>query len=455
MGYFHRLPRRQRGRVKIVTGASSRDSKPSWLLSLIALIGLGVLFYSSYGLSNWLASRRGDVPSVVFGWEHHIPFLAWTIIPYWTTNLFYAASLFLCESKRELGIHVKRLVAVQVIAVTCFIVFPLKFSWPKPATSGFSGQLFDQLASFDMPYNQAPSLHVALTIILASFFLTRIPHYLKLPFIGWSVLVIVSTLTTYQHHFIDLPTGALLGFLIVWALPYRGVSPLAQCRLTRQSDRRRLAIYYVTGAAVLIALAAIGGGWLWLLWPAVSLALVSLGYLLLGPAVFTKSADGKIGVAARVLFAPYLLGAYINSRIWTRNDPEPVEVMPGLWLGRFPSSADIGKFGHVIDLTSEFSRPDSANGANWQSIPMLDLVAPDPALLRSAAQQIGHISANSTILVCCALGYGRSVAVIAVWMILQGHAKSIQSAVELLRRVRPKLAVTPAQLSAMGSAIDD
>ena len=31
---------------------------------------------------------------------------------------------------------------------------------------------------------------------------------------GWLVLVALSTMTTYQHHFIDLPTGALAGLLV-------------------------------------------------------------------------------------------------------------------------------------------------------------------------------------------------------------------------------------------------
>ena len=55
---------------------------------------LAPFFYSTYGFANWLASRRDDVGSIVFGWEHDIPFMAWTIVPYWSINLFYGLSLF-------------------------------------------------------------------------------------------------------------------------------------------------------------------------------------------------------------------------------------------------------------------------------------------------------------------------------------------------------------------------
>ena len=47
---------------------------------------------------------------------------------------------------------------------------------------------------------------------------------------------------------------------------------------------------------------------------------VALAYLALGPGLFTKSADGRIDTATRLLLLPYLAGAWINSRLWTRNE---------------------------------------------------------------------------------------------------------------------------------------
>ncbi len=422
------------------------------LRALAALIALGVLFYSSYGLSNWLASLRDHVPSIVFGWERAVPFVAWTIIPYWTTNLFYAASLFLCKSAHELSVHVRRLIFVQLIAVACFVAFPLRFSWPKPPTTGLSGRLFEELAGFDMPFNQAPSLHVALTVILADFYIRRLPRWLRVPFLGWSLLVVISTMTTYQHHFIDLPTGALLGYLIVWALPYEGLSPLAHAQATTQPDRRKLGLRYAAGAALSVLLAALGGGWLWFLWPAVSLALVALAYLFIGPAVFAKSDDGRIGSAARILLAPYLVGAWINSRLWTWRDPDPIEVAPGLWLGRFPSRARMQGARRVVDLSAEMSRPYWAGATRWQSFPCLDLVAPDPRVLARAAREIGPADPANPVMVCCALGYGRSAATLATWMVVNGTTDNVDDGIARLRSIRPKLAISTSQLLAIKAA---
>lgn len=432
------------------TGQGREDAARPTRRAVWALLGLGALFYASYGFSNWVAGRSGDVPSIVFAWEAGVPFLAWTILPYWTTNLFYAGSLFLCSSEAELGVHVRRLLTTQLVAVSCFLALPLKFTFAKPDTSGPFGFLFDGLGAFDRPFNQAPSLHVALTVVLGALYLRHLPRFLVAPFLAWSALVIVSTLTTYQHHFVDLPTGALLGFAVVWAWPMEGASPLAAARFSADPDRRALALRYGVGAVVVAALALAFGGWgLWLLWPALSLLMVAAAYGALGPAAFAKDDDGHMSLAARVLFGPYLLGAFVNSRIWTRSEPRCVEVCDGVHLGRFPTTADLAGFATVIDLTSEFTRP--AGNVVWRAFPSLDLVAPDAELLSRAADAIE--TAEGPVLVVCALGYGRSVAALAVWLVRSGRAGTVERALENLRLVRPRLAPRQAQITVMEEAV--
>jgi hypothetical protein len=72
------------------------------MLSLLWLAVLTPFVFLTYGFTNWVSSLRHDVPSLAFAWQHHIPFLAWTIVPYWSTDLFYAGALFLCRTRREL-----------------------------------------------------------------------------------------------------------------------------------------------------------------------------------------------------------------------------------------------------------------------------------------------------------------------------------------------------------------
>ena len=66
--------------------------KPSLKTSLFKLILVGILFYTSYGLSNHYAASLDYVQEVAFAWERNIPFWAWTIVPYWSLNLMYAAA---------------------------------------------------------------------------------------------------------------------------------------------------------------------------------------------------------------------------------------------------------------------------------------------------------------------------------------------------------------------------
>lgn len=421
--------------------------------ALLWLIGLGAFFYASYGFANWLAGLRANVPSVVFDWEREIPFVGWTIFPYWTTNLFYAASLLLCRTPEELRTHARRLLTAQLVAITCFVLFPLKFSWPKPEVMGFFGFFYEALGAFDKPFNQAPSLHVALTVILSAFYFRLLSKTLRLVFAAWSVLVVVSVLTTYQHHFIDIPLGALLGLICLWLWPFDAETPLRAWRLTGDARRRRLALFYASGALVFAGAGVFGGGgWLWLLWPGLSLGLVSLAYLGFGTALFAKRDDGHMAWPARVMLAPYLAGAFINSRLWTMREAKAVEIVDGVFLGRFPAAGDAARFGSVVDLTSEFVRP--AFAGEWRSIPMLDLVAPEARQLREASRAITAATWHGPVLMVCALGYGRSVAALACWLVRSGRVESVEAALELIRQKRPRLAIRADQQAVIGEASD-
>src|SRR6185295_18062627 len=282
---------------------------------------LGPFFFASYGFANWMASRRTDVGSLVFDWESRIPFLAWTIVPYWSIDLFYGVSLVVCATRAELFTHAMRLLAAQVVSVACFLAFPLAFTFPRPAADGLFGWMFDVLAGFDKPFNQAPSLHIALLIILWVLYARHLAGAARWVLHFWFALIGVSVLTTYQHHFIDLPTGLWVGWFCLWLFPDAGNQKMGSVPIF-QPQRIRLAIYYALGGVAVAALGFWIGGWaLWLLWVAGSLALVAVNYAFIGEQGFQKEANGKLSLAASWLLAPYLAGAWLNSRWWTRKCP--------------------------------------------------------------------------------------------------------------------------------------
>jgi protein-tyrosine phosphatase/membrane-associated phospholipid phosphatase len=407
---------------------------PLWWPGLRWLLVLGPLFFITYGAANhWAAAQQG-VPSIVFVWEGHIPLLPWTILPYWSIDAIYGLSLLVCRNPLELARHARRLLTAQVICIACFALFPLRLASQRPALEGWSGGLFDALTSFDLPYNQAPSLHIVLLLILWDFFRRRVHGWARAAVHAWSLLIGVSVLTTWQHHFIDVPTGLLAGALCLWLWPLQGNPPRWQW--TGDATRRRLAGLYAAGAVLLaLAAAAMGRpGW-WLYWPAASLLLVAACYAGLGAGGFQKGPLGRHALGARWLLAPHRWGAWINARLWTWRGPPSAAVTDQVWLGRLPRTGepDHTRFAQVLDLCAELPCPHP--GVQVQ--PLLDLVAPAPQALRQAADQLDRLAAQGPVLVCCALGYSRSAAVVATWLHRSGRAASVADALDQVRRARP------------------
>jgi membrane-associated phospholipid phosphatase len=406
--------------------------------ALLWLAVCSTLFFGGYGFANWAAAQHAEVASIRFGWEQDIPFLPWTIIPYWSIDLFYALAFFLCADAAELERHVRRILTAQLVAVVCFLAFPLQLAVAKPATEGHFGVLLTALGSFDRPYNQAPSLHIALLVILWALYARHVPKRFHLALHGWSVLIGISVLTTWQHHFIDVPTGAALGLLCLWLWPEQGA---LRFRVTRHRKRQRIATLYALGAAFLGFAALRLGGWhLWLPWPALSLMLVALNYLALGAAGFQKRADGTVPLAARLLLLPYLAGARLNAWLWAGSDRFS-EVGDGVWIGRLPNRLpeDTPAFPTIIDLCAEL--PAAPHAGRHVTLPALDLIPLSAGEMRHAAEAIEAARANGPVLVACALGYGRSAAAVATWLVTTGRAASPEAAIARLRAIRPRIAV--------------
>ena len=450
---------------------------PRLKISLCKLALVGALFYTSYGLSNHYAASLAYVPEIAFAWERDIPFWAWTIVPYWSLNLMYAAAFFLCRNACEQNRYVAQLVLAQIIATTCFMLFPLHFGWPKPPTDGLWGWLFDSLVAFDLPYNQAPSLHIALSIIVGAFYWTRFPR-IRLPLLLWQSLIALSVLTTYQHHFIDVPTGALLGWLVLWAIPQHGVSPFrrpfgtqgrlntskasfceakpnaagfreAKTSAETRSREIKIAMPYLAGAALSALPSLFGGAWLWMLWVSMSLSVVAFTYLTGNAAVFQKQADGRLSAAATVLLLPYLTGVRLNMAYWLLGKERMARVRDNVWIGSVSAISD--DLPAVLDVCAEYPRP-RYHGA-YCTLPLLDMVAPSKNDLMRAASLLEALRRqHGRVLTCCALGYGRSAAVVLTWLLVYGGCRDLAQATAELKQARPQMVLPPETAKAVEAA---
>lgn len=111
------------------------------------LASVSTFFAAIYWLTNQMTSVRSDVGAAVFQWERAIPFIDWTIIPYGSIVAFFVASFFLCRNRAELNCHTARLVAVVTISVICFVLWPQRFVFERPAVDGALGVMFQLLSA--------------------------------------------------------------------------------------------------------------------------------------------------------------------------------------------------------------------------------------------------------------------------------------------------------------------
>lgn len=355
-----------------------------WKQGLCWLVLLGPLFFLSYGQVNQFTATRHDVESMVFGWEHTIPFMPWTIVPYWSIDLLYGISLFICTSKQELTRHGCRLLAASLIACIGFLLFPLKFTFIRPEMQGMFGWLFQQLEQFDLPYNQAPSLHIILTWLLWLHFRQHLGKGTRLLSGAWFWLIAVSVLTTWQHHFFDVVSGFVVGVVISYAIPVEG-----HWRWKRPSAHSaRLAAKYGAGGIVFL----LAGLWIpygfILLWPAAALLMVAAGYAGLGVSVFQKNNLGELSLSARWLLFPYLAGAWLSKKWFSRRISLSNVVYDGVALGRFPYITFAQAA--VLDLTAEFHK-GRPKAKHWEAYPLMDLVVPDVRDIRQAVMRLSKL----------------------------------------------------------------
>src|SRR3954452_4558999 len=221
--------------------------------ALVVSAGLSVLFLIVYGGCNWITARRANVGTFYFEWEQKIPFLPLLILPYMSIDLLFVVAPFLCRTDRELSILAKRIAAAIIVAGICFLLFPLRFAFPRPRADGWPGALFDWFRGMDAPYNLLPSLHAAFTLILLYIYFRHTRGFIRVATMTWFVLIALSPVLTYQHHVIDIVGGLVLAcYCFYLFLDSTHTPPIIA--------NRRSGSYYAGAAAVVLLMGAI-------LWP--------------------------------------------------------------------------------------------------------------------------------------------------------------------------------------------
>ena len=411
-------------------------------------VALSVLFLIIYGWTNWFTAQRANVPTLFFEWERLIPFVPLMIVPYMSIDLFFVAAPFLCRSDRELATLAKRMAAAIIVAGICFLLFPLRFAFPRPQAGGWFGAIFDWFRAMDQPFNLLPSLHIALRTILADLYARHTRGLLRSASNLWFVLIALSAVLTYQHHIMDVVGGFALGAYCLYFIRESSV------RLPVISNRR-IGVYYATGATILTLLVV--DFWPWgafLIWPAVSLAIAAAAYFGLGPGIFRKR-DGRLPWTTWWALGPCLLGQHLSRLYYRRECRAWDQLTPQIWIGsvlnRREANAAI-RLGvtSVLDLTAEFSAPAPLRHLTYRNIPILDLTAPTLAQLKEMAAFIDEEARKGVVYIHCKIGYSRTAAAAAAYLLHIGTVSSVPDAIDLLRKVRPSMIIRSEIITALG-----
>ena len=408
---------------------------------IAASAGLSAFFLAVYGTGEAVSSARAHVPSFYYPWERHVPFVAAAIVPYLSIDLFFVAAPLLVRTDRALRAYALRVLAAIAVAGVFFVAMPLKFAFARPEVPGVFGFLHRQFLRMDVPFNELPSLHVALLVIVGDVFVRATRGPVRVAIVAWFCLIAASPLLVYQHHVVDLVAGLALGLMCLTAFP-------DQPPAARSERNTRVALYYAAGALATVAACLCVGRASWpLWWPALSLTVVAAGYGFVGPAIYVKR-DGRLGWTTRLLLGPTLLGQHASLHGYARGCRPYDAVTDRLWIGRKLSghqaaAARAAGVGAVVDLTCEFTESAAFRAGPYLHLPTLDLTAPTPEHVDRAVAFVREHQADSIVYVHCKVGYSRTAVVAAAVLLDGGRATSADDAVALLRRARPSLIVRP------------
>lgn len=221
--------------------------------------------------------------------------------------------------------------------------------------------------------------------------------------------------------------------------------------------------YYLAGAALSFALLFFSTALLLKLifaWVGLSLSIVSLAYIFDIPAIFRKKTNGSIPLYVRWVFIPFLLGSRAYN-FWARkNDKVPAiqKIDEQLFLAcrLFPSDIESLKAKGVtaiLDVTAEFDGLDwtlENEDLDYFNLPVLDHKSPKPKELLKAIHWLeNHISKSNAVVIHCALGRGRSVLVMAAYLLSRNQSWSVEQALAKIQGIRATANLNKVQLKAL------
>ena len=200
-----------------------------------------------------------------------------------------------------------------------------------------------------------------------------------------------------------------------------------------------LGVFLIGLAQIAFALSASAPWSFLLVWSGLSWMAAGASYTALGPRVFGKRVDGRLGPINTIILLPYLLptwGTWHLQRL-TSKDDVCNEIVDGVWLGRRCSGRRLPVgITSIVDMTCEFVElREVVDGRTYVCVPTPDGHVPTVDALSRAVDEAA--SSTMPVYVHCAVGRGRSAMFVAALLLRLGRASTVDEAEAIVKAKRP------------------
>ena len=149
-------------------------------------------------------------------WMPLIPWTAWVYFSLWG---FICVPLSFMENRRVMLFYLSGALALSIIGLSVFFFYPTVVPAWEIDWSHYPSLQF--LKNSDRAGNACPSLHVGFAMFSGCWLVwlirqMRLPMFWLILSFVWGLAIMVSTMTTKQHVFVDVFCGLVLGGLVFW-----------------------------------------------------------------------------------------------------------------------------------------------------------------------------------------------------------------------------------------------
>jgi hypothetical protein len=182
----------------------------AWRAKLACTLAILGYYAAGYFVLNRIPFEEyHDVPAVPV--IDDLPLIPWTILVYNSVFVLGALGIWMLPDARTVQRYFVSVVVAYTINYLFFALIPTRIHRaPLPEDDGFFLWAMARIRDIDKPYTCFPSLHMTNSgLVVIALWRTKLGPW----FLLWTLAIAVSTLTTDQHLFLDLPAGILVALV--------------------------------------------------------------------------------------------------------------------------------------------------------------------------------------------------------------------------------------------------